>query len=127
MQVPLQITFHNLRHSGHISETIEAHVLRLESLYERIISCRVVVDMPHKHHETGNLYQVRIDLTIPGHEIVVNRESRPKYQYHDLEVAVSQAFDAAQRQLEDLVCQKRAKHRRREVTVAGDRWPVNQE
>jgi cold shock CspA family protein len=108
MQVPLQISFHNMRHSDAVASSIEAYVAHLESLCNRIISCRVMVDLPHKHHESGNLFHVRVDLTVPGHEIVVNRESSQQTQFKDLDVALGHAFDAAQRQLEDFVHQRRA-------------------
>ena len=115
MQVPLQITFRNMRHSDNVARWIETHVEHLETLYERIISCQVVVDIPHRHHESGNLYQVRIDLSVSGHEIVVNRESSQQAQFKELDVALAHAFDAAARQLEDFVRQRRAhvKHHER--------------
>jgi cold shock CspA family protein/ribosome-associated translation inhibitor RaiA len=108
MQVPLQISFHNMRHSDAAASSIEAQVQHLESLCDRIISCRVVVDIPHKHHESGNLFHVRIELTVPGHEIVVNRESSQQTQFKELDVALGHAFDAAERQLDDFLHQRRA-------------------
>jgi ribosome-associated translation inhibitor RaiA len=109
MQLPLQVAFHNMRHSDQVVRTIEDHVAHLETFYDRITACRVVVDMPHKHHESGNLYQVRIDLTVPGREIVVNRESSQQTQFKDLDAALGHAFDVAARQLEEFARQRHAK------------------
>jgi cold shock CspA family protein len=109
MQLPLQVAFHNMRHSDQVVRAIEAHVAHLETFYDRITTCRVVVDMPHKHHESGNLYQVRIDLTVPGREIVVNRESSQQTQFKDLDAALGHAFDVAARQLEEFARQRNAK------------------
>jgi len=114
MQVPLQVTFRNTRHSDAVAASIEAHVAHLESFFDRIISCRVVVDVPHRHHETGNLYQVSIDLTVPGREIVVNRETSHQTQFKDLDTALGHAFDAAARQLEEFARQRRAQVKRHE-------------
>ncbi|REK09956.1 MAG: HPF/RaiA family ribosome-associated protein [Planctomycetota bacterium] len=114
MQVPLQVAFRNMPHSHRIVEQIEAHVAHLESFYDRITSCRVVVDIPHRHHDSGNLYQVRIDITVPGHEIVVNRESSQQTQFKDLDTALGHAFDAATRQVEDLAKQRRTKAKHHE-------------
>jgi cold shock CspA family protein/ribosome-associated translation inhibitor RaiA len=114
MQAPLQITFRNMRHSDGVAGSIEAYVEHLESLYDRITSCRVVVDVPHRHHETGNLYQVSIDLTVPGREIVVNRETSRQSQFKDLEAALGHAFDTAARQLEEFARQRRAHVKRHE-------------
>jgi cold shock CspA family protein len=108
MQVPLEITFRNMRRSEEVARSIEAYVEHLESFCDRIISCRVVIDVPHRHHETGNLYQVTIDLVLPGHEIVVNRETSRQTQFKDLDAALGHGFDAATRQLEDFVRQRRA-------------------
>lgn len=108
MQVPLQITFRNMPRSEEVVRSIEAYAEHLESFHDRIISCRVVLDMPHRHHEWGNLYHVSIDLTVPGHEIVVNRESSQQTQFKDLETALGHAFDAAARQLEEFARQRRA-------------------
>jgi ribosome-associated translation inhibitor RaiA len=42
------------------------------------------------------MFDVHIDMTVPGSEIVVNRVAN-----EDVYVAVRDAFDAAKRQLED--------------------------
>ena len=108
MQVPLQIAFRNVPHSERTFRAVEEHVARLEGFYDRIVSCRVVLDMPHRHHTAGNLYQVRIDLSVPGREIVVNREPNGQAEFKDLDVALTHAFDAATRQLENFVRQRKS-------------------
>lgn len=103
MQLPLQIAFHNMERSETIEETIREKAEKLDAYCDRIMSCRVVVEVPHKHHQHGNLYQVRIDLTVPGDEIVVNREPSLHETYKDVTVAIRDAFDSARRKLEDYV------------------------
>jgi cold shock CspA family protein len=71
----------------------------LDKLYGQIIHCRVVVEAHHKHHHKGNLYHVRIDLTVPGRELVVSREPGQHHAHEDVYVAVRDAFNAAGRQL----------------------------
>jgi len=100
MQVPLQIAFHNLERSDAIEELIEEKVAWLEHFYDRITACRVVIEAPHRHHRQGNPHQVRIDLTVPGGEIIINREEKPD-QGQDLYVAIRDAFDVARRRLEE--------------------------
>jgi cold shock CspA family protein len=63
--------------------------------------CHVVVTAPQRRHRKGRLYNVRIDLTIPQHEIVVNREPPLDHAYEDIEVAIREAFGSAVRQLEE--------------------------
>ncbi len=100
MQLPLQITFRGLEASAAIESRIRERAARLDKFHNHIMSCRVVVEVPHRHHHQGKLFHVRIDITIPQHEIVVNREPSEKHAYEDAFVAIRDAFDAAQRQLE---------------------------
>lgn len=103
MRIPLQITFRNLPPSEAIETAIREKAQKLERYFDRITSCRVVVEAPHKHHHQGKLYEVRIDITIPGHEIVVSRDNHDKHAHEDLYVSIRDAFAAAQTQLESYV------------------------
>ena len=73
MQVPLQVSFRHMEHSETIEELIREKVAKLDASPDHIMGCRVVVEPAGKHHEHGNLYEVRIDITVPGEEIVVTR------------------------------------------------------
>lgn len=101
MIIPLRITFHNIPPSEAVETKIRSLVDKLEHFYNRITSCRVIVDAPHRHQRNGKLYQIRIDITVPTGEIVVNRDP-PEHQSHeDIYVAIRDAFDAAKRKLQD--------------------------
>ncbi|HEY9712076.1 MAG TPA: HPF/RaiA family ribosome-associated protein [Chroococcales cyanobacterium] len=105
MNCPLQITFKNVEDSGWIHDLVQSKAADLEKYYDRITSCTVLVEMPHRRHHTGNQYHVRIDLCVPDKEIVVNRDSGNNATT-DIRVAIRDAFDNAGRQLEELVCEK---------------------
>lgn len=96
MRLPLQITFRNIAHSVAMESLINEKAQKLDKFYERIMSCRIVVDSPQRRHHRGNLYDVRVDITIPGKEIIVSREDN-----RDAYVALRDAFDAAYRKLEE--------------------------
>ena len=66
-------------------------------------SCRAAfaVERQHRRHHQGNLFRVRLDITVPGREIVVGRESKPRRSHQDISVAIHDAFAAARRQIED--------------------------
>jgi len=96
MQIPLQITIRDVEHSEALEAHIRGKVEKLEEFFKHITSCRVVVEVPHKHHHQGKQFNVRIDIGVPGSEIVVNRDHA-----EDIYVALRDAFDAAKRQLED--------------------------
>jgi len=96
MQIPLQITIRDVDHSEALETRIRAKVEKLEEFFKHIISCRVVVEVPHKHHHQGKQFNVRIDIGVPGNTIVLNR-----HQAEDVYVALRDAFDAAKRQLQE--------------------------
>jgi ribosome-associated translation inhibitor RaiA len=127
MTIPLQITFRNMAPSVAIEKHLRDKTAKLESFCDRITSCRVIVEAPHRHHHKGKAFQVRIDLSVPGREIVINRSPkrlsaaklaadteseralvenhRPsKHAAHeDAYVAIRDAFNAAGRKLQDYV------------------------
>jgi ribosomal subunit interface protein len=98
MMLPLQITVRNVSLSEAAEDNIRTRAARLDRYFDRIMSCRVVVEAPHRHHRKGLRYNVRIDMTVPGEELVIKREP-----HEDLYVAIRDAFDAAKRQLESYV------------------------
>ena len=105
MQVPLEIVFEGIDPSEFVEAKIRGEVDRLERFSDRITSCRVVVDAPHRHHKKGNLYLVRIHMTLPGgREVTINRNAHDKHAHEDAHVAIRDAFRAARRRLQDETC-----------------------
>src|SRR5919106_2814322 len=108
-----------------IEKNIREKTSKLASFYGRITSCRVIVEAPHRHHHKGKAYEIRIGLSVPGDEIVINHaptrlsalklseakdsekdlietHEPSKHAAHaDVYVAIRDAFNAAGRQLQD--------------------------
>lgn len=103
MDAQLEIRFHNVDRSEALVTEISRRAAKLDALGERIVSCRVTVDSPHKHHRQGNLYSVKVDIRMPGGEIVASREAGVDHAHEDAYVAVRDAFKAAQRQVRDYI------------------------
>ena len=117
MAIQPSINFHQLPHSDALEADIRARVQDLEQVFDRITSCRVVVEEPHRHHQHGRLFEVRVELHVPGHEIIAGHfPADRRLEHEDAHVAVRDAFLAAQRQLEHYVGRRRS-HVKRE----GDR------
>jgi len=75
MDIPLELSFHNIDSSDAIKEAVNDHLRKLELLHDHIIGCRVVIEMPHKSQKaSGNPPDVHIVLRVPGKEIVVSKE-----------------------------------------------------
>lgn len=106
MKLPVQVVFHNVDKSEWIERLVHERAGKLESVCDHIISCRVVIEIPHKQHHQGYLYAVRIDISVPGKEIVVSRGSS-EHRYEDIAAALKDSFEAAKRQLEDYTRKRR--------------------
>jgi ribosome-associated translation inhibitor RaiA len=142
MENPLKITFRNMPASPAIEDTIREKAAKLDSYYDRILGCHVVVEAPHRRHHKGKAYLVRIDLKVPRGELVINRarnrldaaklrdpesadtdlaESHQpsKHAAHeDIYVAIRDAFDSAARKLQNHARKRRDKVKAHDVAAA---------
>lgn len=100
MKFPIQITFRKMAPSPAVETHIREHAAALDRFFGRIMTCHVVVEASTRRHK-GNLYHLRINLAVPGREIVIKRDSPEHHTHEDILVAVRDAFDAARRQIED--------------------------
>ncbi len=119
MILPLQITFRNMKPSQAVSARINAEAAKLNRYFNRITSCRVLVEAPHRHHHWGEPFHVRIELGVPGSEIIIKhvpslrkalahsdlakwvKSLEPDAPHKDMYVAIHDAFKAVRRRLED--------------------------
>jgi cold shock CspA family protein/ribosome-associated translation inhibitor RaiA len=103
MQIPLQISFHGMDPSPQVEARIREKVAKLEHFHDRIVGCKVVVEAPHRHHHKGKLYNIRIDISVPGKDVFVGHTGPQNHAHEDINVAIRDAFNAAGRLLEDHV------------------------
>jgi ribosome-associated translation inhibitor RaiA len=97
-----QITYRGMPHSPVMDDRIRDLAAKLEEFHPKITRCHVVVDETDRHKTKGNRFEVRVDIHVPGSEIVATHQSSV-----DAYVAVATAFDAVIRQLEDTVHRQR--------------------
>jgi len=114
MKIPIQITFRNMPHSDAIETKISQKAAKLDKYYDRIMSCRVVVEESQRRQHQGKLFSVKIDITVPGKEIAVTREEN-----EDPYVAVRDAFNTAARWLEEHARRKRGEVKTHEAPPTG--------
>ncbi len=113
---PVQISYHGIEPSDALTELIQTRAAQLERVSDRIHSLRVHVDAPHHHHRQGNHYHVRIELTVPGHDIVVGQDAEERTTDQDAYQAVRRAFDVARRRLTAAESRNRGKERAHAAT-----------
>jgi cold shock CspA family protein/ribosome-associated translation inhibitor RaiA len=122
---PVRIAFHNLEPSESLEQAIRDRAADLDRYHPQIIGCRVLVDVPHRHRERGRHVKVRVELSLPGEDVVVSHEptlypalkdaeGEALHKAEDVEavhkhaaVAIHEAFDAARRGLQDVIRRQR--------------------
>jgi len=137
MQLPLQITFRNMEPLVGVEESIRAEAEKLETFYSQIMGCRVAVEIPHGHHKKGNRYHIRIDLTLPGKELVIKHEPglskgirqaggaemkkrlEVRAPHRDLHLAIRDAFKVAGRRVQDYARRQRGDIKTHEALSIG--------
>lgn len=107
---PVEISFQNIDPSDAVAAAIRKRAEALGRFHDRIVECRVVVEQVSRHHAHGRLYEIRVDIVVPGGEIIANRSPAADHAHEDVYVAVRDAFDAARRRLMDHV-RRTASHR----------------
>lgn len=125
MQLEPRITFRGVKHSMALETDIRRRLDKLETYYPRVTDCAVLVELPQRHHGAGNRFHVRIDLTVPGEEIVVAHDGDLHATAKDVQaerlskssesdpgrkharVAVREAFEIARRRLQDYARRQR--------------------
>ncbi len=103
MQVPLEITFRGMDRSEAVDIEIRKHVDSLEIACDRITSCHVTLELPHRHKTHGKQFEVRIIIAVPGRDLVVSHRPGKDETHTDAHLAIRHAFRAMRRELEDYV------------------------
>jgi ribosome-associated translation inhibitor RaiA len=105
MDIPLELSFHNLEPSDALKAAVRNHVDKLEQFHDHIVGCRVVIEIPNKSQKaSGNPPDVHIVVRVPNKEIVVSREYKNnghKKAANDAYAVLDDAFLTAQKQLKD--------------------------
>lgn len=99
MQIPVEFIWHEMEPAPHVEKRVRERVARLEQFFDRIIGCHVVVEAAHRRHRVGNEYEVRLEVTVPGGMLTINRKPGDDHAHTDPLVAVRDAFDAMERKL----------------------------
>lgn len=107
MQLTPEITFRDLESTPALTARIEERVARLGRHHPHIMGCRVMVECHHRHQHKGKLYQVRVDVTVPGAELAVSRNPEGDHAHEDAYVAIRDAFDAMERRLASHLARRR--------------------
>ena len=99
VKYPLDIVLRHISKSEQLEAFVCMKAAKLNRFSHDIVGCRVVIDMPHHHHTHGNLYHVRVTLTVFDQDLIVGHNSGESSSHKNLLVAISDAFDATRQQI----------------------------
>lgn len=108
MQIEPQISFRNVERNESLDRRILDGLEKLGAVHERITSIRLALEDQRGTGSPDHLYRVRLDITIPGGEIVV-KETPAGDPHPPLDQVLNQAFDTARRKLKEVRMQRRGK------------------
>ena len=115
MRTPVQITWRHVEPSYPLAAKIYERAAKLDGIHDGLTACHVIVEAPHRQHHHGTPFHVRVELSLPGTTLVVNREPAQHDAHADPFVAIRDAFDAARRQLDEYVRRQRGDTKTRAV------------
>lgn len=115
MKQPLQIVFLGMDPSAAVEAAARKKADKLDTFARDIMSCRVSIEQTNKHQHQGRHFAVRIDVTLPDHELSVDR-------VHDegVHVALRDAFADMKRRIEDVVRRRRGQEKLHPLPVHGE-------
>jgi cold shock CspA family protein/ribosome-associated translation inhibitor RaiA len=108
MQIPVEISFRDMDRSEALAADIQAKANKLGKLFDGITRCWVVIQAPHPRDLQGNLYRVRIQLSVPLRDLIADYESQDNRQHEDPSIAVHDAFDSIRHRLKEYVKEQRS-------------------
>jgi ribosome-associated translation inhibitor RaiA len=105
----VQISYQGLDPSPALNDAIAARAGQLARLADRLESLRVAVAAPNHRHRHGQQFRVRLELTLPGGDLIIDRDDPGDGE--DAYVTVRRAFDALRRRLSTLEEKRRGRQR----------------
>lgn len=110
--VPLNVCFRSMERDEQVVWRIDERVAELEKQCDSIIGCEVVVYGPDTSNQkmsghVNDLYDVRVVLSLPCREIVVERGQNPATNVWD---AVENAFQAVRVEFDEWLVQRHQLH-----------------
>jgi ribosome-associated translation inhibitor RaiA len=103
MELSARVSFRGVEPSEAVEARVRERIAGLARARgsERIDRCEVVIEAPHHHKHKGELYTVVIRMHTAGRALIVDRAHPHSPSHQDVYVAVRDAFDAAERRIED--------------------------
>jgi ribosomal subunit interface protein len=103
MAIPIQITFRSVDPSPAVEDYVRRRAAKLETFSNRITRCHVTIEALSGRHDHSQPYRVRVELKMPGAELVVGDHSKTRPVTQDVYAVIDDTFDDAGRVVQEHV------------------------
>lgn len=101
MTTPVEVCFHGIEKSDALEQRVRDKATKLLSHFERMTSCRVVIEATQRSPQKPKVYRIKIEIGMPRRQpIVISHERIGSRANEELGPAIRDAFDAALRKVD---------------------------
>ena len=118
--IPFEIAYQKMEMSPLAERHILRGIARLQKVAPDLIAVRATLSQQQKRHRTGNLYHVKLRLSLPGPDIEVSRTPSSRKDDESLVFAIGEAFDKARRQVVEQRSIERGEVKTHDVPAQGE-------
>lgn len=108
MGCSFDVAFRNVPDSGSIRRHLRKEIERLDRKFEGIQTFRVTFGLPYHHRYPGNIYDLQIEVDVPGHRLKVEKGPSADGSSADVYSLIHEAFCQIERDLEGCVCARQS-------------------
>ncbi len=138
MILSVQTTYRGIERTERLDALVREEASILDRFFNGVVSCRTLIEQPHAHHRQGAPFHVRIEIGVPGKELVIShtpdlrdtlrgeeigrttKSSEIDAEHKDVELAIRDAFRKAGRQLQDYARRKTGDVKTHEAPLSGE-------
>jgi putative sigma-54 modulation protein len=107
MNAPVEVHFHGIQRSEAIEQRVREKVAKLEKHFERMTSCRVVLEATQRTALKPKVYCIKIEIGVPRQRpVVVCHERVGSHASEELTMALRDAFEAALRKVDGMASRR---------------------
>lgn len=119
MAINLEISYRDFPEPIMAQTRIQERVAKLERLFPRLQSLRVVSEQIQHGKNKGILYHFTLDASLPGGEVTIDKPHADRDSHADFFVAMRDAFNALERRLHTFAEKKNKDVKRHETPPHG--------
>ena len=99
MEIQPEVAFREVPRTDELENEIVEGIERLEEVYPQLVTCRVMVEDETPGRESGNEYRVRLEMSIPNKNVVVDQDHTEAGEFREVDQMIREAFEVGRKRL----------------------------